>query len=70
MAMFWKELYEAANRETDRGLRLGKIMEAQKAILKHALFLERTHGSDEECLELEQAAEGLQDMKVRSREEM
>jgi hypothetical protein len=60
----WRELYEAASREPNRGLRLRRIMEAQNAMLEHALFLEASHGSDEECRELEQAADTLRLMKI------
>lgn len=60
----WRELYEAADREPNRRLRLRRIMRAQSAILEHALFLELTDGSDEECRELERAAEGLCLMKL------
>ena len=64
--MHWHELYESACREPNRGLRLHRIMETQKAMLEHAWFLEQTHGSDEECSELERAAEGLQRIKLAS----
>ncbi|HVO62598.1 MAG TPA: hypothetical protein VMT53_16810 [Terriglobales bacterium] len=60
----WRELYEAADREKNRGLRFLRIVEAQKAMLQYALILEETCGSDEECRELEQAAESLRLMKV------
>ncbi len=60
----WHELYDFAYRERNRGLRLQRIMEAQKAMLKHAWFLEQTHGSDDECRELELAAEGLRRIKL------
>jgi hypothetical protein len=60
----WRELYKAAAREPDRGLRLHRIVEAQTAMLQHALFLEQTQGSDEECRELEQAADELRLMKL------
>jgi hypothetical protein len=60
----WRELYEAAAREPDLRLRLRRITKAQHAILAHALVLELTRGSDEECTELEQAADGLRLMKL------
>ncbi len=60
----WRELYEAAARESNRGLRIYRIMEAQSAMLEHALVLEVSQGSDQECLDLERAAEGLRRMKV------
>ena len=60
----WRELYEAADREPNRGLRLRRIMKAQSAILEHALVLELTNGSDEECCDVERAAEGLRLMKL------
>ena len=60
----WRELYEAADRKPNRGLRILRIMEAQGAMLEHALVLEVSRGSDQECLDLEQAAEGLRRMKV------
>lgn len=60
----WRELYEAAAREPNRGRRILWIVEAQSAMLEHALVLEVSQGSDQECLELERAAEGLQRLKV------
>ena len=64
--MHWHELYESACREPNRGLRLHRIMETQKAMLEHAWFLEQTHESDEECRELERAAEALRRIKLAS----
>jgi hypothetical protein len=64
MAQLWRELYESARIEANRELRFRQIIEAQKAMLEHALFLERTEGSDEECRELEQAADGLQRLRL------
>ena len=55
----WRELYEAAAKETNRGLRIRRIMAAQSAMLERALVLEESQGSDQECCDLEQAAEGL-----------
>jgi hypothetical protein len=60
----WREFYEAADKESNRGMRLCRMLEAQNAMLEHALFLEHTHGTDEECRELEQAADGLRRMKL------
>ncbi len=60
----WRELYEAAASEPDCRLRILWIMEAQDAILEHALLLEVSHGTDEECCDLERAAEGLRRMKI------
>ena len=62
----WHELYEFVYKEPNRGLRLHWIVETQKAMLEHAWFLEQTHGSDEECRELERAAEGLRLIKLAS----
>jgi hypothetical protein len=60
----WRELYEAAVREPNKGLRIHRIMEAQNALLEHALFLELSKESDEECSDVERAAEGLRRMKL------
>lgn len=62
----WRELYESTNREPNRGLRLHRIIETQKAMLEHAWFLEQTRGSNKECRELERAAEGLRRIKLAS----
>lgn len=62
----WHELYESACREPNRRLRLQLIMETQTAMLEQAWFLEQTHGSDEECRELECAAKALRRIKLAS----
>lgn len=62
----WHELYESACREPNRRLRLHLIMETQKEMLEQAWFVEQRHGSDEECRELERAAEALRRIKLAS----
>lgn len=65
-ADLWKKLYETAINEPDRPLQMQRLLEAERAILERALFLDEQEYDGPEVTALERAGDSVREMKLKT----